>query len=554
MLHVQPKIGSLIFIAVLITLWILSILLVNPVGDFPLNDDWYYGKTVWTLVKDGEIKFTGWNSMTLISHVLYGSLFSILLGNSFTILRMSTLLLGLAGILGTYMLLREVKAAKSVAFIGSLIVMFNPIYYELSYTFMTDVTFYSFTVLSTLFFVRGIGRENKYDIIAGTLFACLATLTRQMGLVVPLSFGIAYVVRNGLRKKTLLTAVFPIVISLGSLISFENWLKATDRLPKNYSFGYDLINQYMSAGLIEIIQNVFTNVVTAFTYYGLFLSPLIIMIVPEEIRNWLKNKLYYRFIIYLVITAAFSTVLILNGRLMPLTGNILFDLGLGPNTLMDSYILGIRSFPKAPEHMWLVLTAAGVILGSFLMQKMFLLLVEFINSLKKGSLNRQWLSVFAISGITVYLTPFIITIFFDRWLISILPLLIIVIIEKSKNNESYFKKIYAYIGMFILIVYAIFSVGATHDYLSWNRARWEAIHFLEQQNFTHRDIDGGFEYNGFYGYDPDYKAKRGKSYWWVDNDFFIIAFSKIPGLKVIKTYSYRKWIPYGQEHIFVLMK
>ena len=303
---------------------------------------------------------------------------------------------------------------------------------------MTDVTFYSFTVLSTLFFVRGIGRENKYDIIAGTLFACLATLTRQMGLVVPLSFGIAYVVRNGLRKKTLLTAVFPIVISLGSLISFENWLKATDRLPKNYSFGYDLINQYMSAGLIEIIQNVFTNVVTAFTYYGLFLSPLIIMIVPEEIRNWLKNKLYYRFIIYLVITAAFSTVLILNGRLMPLTGNILFDLGLGPNTLMDSYILGIRSFPKAPEHMWLLLTAAGVILGSFLMQKMFLLLVEFINSLKKGSLNRQWLSVFAISGITVYLTPFIITIFFDRWLISILPLLIILIIEKSKNNESYF--------------------------------------------------------------------------------------------------------------------
>ena len=120
--HINPKINSAILIFILCVIWIISVLLVDPAGEFPLNDDWYYANTVWTLVEDGEIHFTGWNSMTLIAHILYGSIFSFLFGNSFTVLRISSLLLGLVGILGTYFLLRELKVAQIIAFIGSLIV------------------------------------------------------------------------------------------------------------------------------------------------------------------------------------------------------------------------------------------------------------------------------------------------------------------------------------------------------------------------------------------------------------------------------------------------
>ena len=52
----------------------------------------------------------------------------------------------------------------------------------------------------------------------------------------------------------------------------------------------------------------------------------------------------------------------------------------------------------------------------------------------------------------------------------------------------------------------ILTIGATHDYLSWNRVRWQALHNLMQEpQISPNDIDGGFEFNGWYLYDYKYK-------------------------------------------------
>ncbi len=83
--------------------------------------------------------------MPLLTHVLWGSLFCIPFGFSFTALRFSTLTLGLIGILGTYFLLREVKSDRYIAFMGAMLLASNPIYVALSNTFMTDVPFTAFT-------------------------------------------------------------------------------------------------------------------------------------------------------------------------------------------------------------------------------------------------------------------------------------------------------------------------------------------------------------------------------------------------------------------------
>ena len=48
---------------------------VNPVGDFPLNDDWAYGLNVKRWILDGHLSYTGWGSMTLLSHIAWGALF-----------------------------------------------------------------------------------------------------------------------------------------------------------------------------------------------------------------------------------------------------------------------------------------------------------------------------------------------------------------------------------------------------------------------------------------------------------------------------------------------
>ena len=80
-------------VALLAALWIGAVLVVNPAGNFPLNDDWAYGKAVRGMVEQGSFRPCPWGGMTLISQAVWGSLFCLPAGFSFTTLRFSTLCL-----------------------------------------------------------------------------------------------------------------------------------------------------------------------------------------------------------------------------------------------------------------------------------------------------------------------------------------------------------------------------------------------------------------------------------------------------------------------------
>ena len=168
----RPLPGYVPILAIII-IWAAAEVLVDPRGNFPLNDDWIFGGSVWTLVTHHKFSLFYLASMSLASQILWGALFSMLFGFSFNVLRMSTLVLGLTGILATYGLLKEMRASAWMAFMGAMVVAFNPLYMELSNTFMTDVPFFGFAMLSTYLYVRALRRKSRADVIGATLAASL---------------------------------------------------------------------------------------------------------------------------------------------------------------------------------------------------------------------------------------------------------------------------------------------------------------------------------------------------------------------------------------------
>ena len=85
-------------IIILIATWMIAILLVNPMGDFPLNDDWQYAFPVQQLVEDGILEMKGYFSPNIILQVGWGTLWCLMGGLfSFTFLRFSTLALVVLG-------------------------------------------------------------------------------------------------------------------------------------------------------------------------------------------------------------------------------------------------------------------------------------------------------------------------------------------------------------------------------------------------------------------------------------------------------------------------
>jgi len=112
-------VGDLGSILLLTIGWVGMAIQVNPQGEFSLNDDWAYALPVKALTEQDSIRFTFWQSMTLIGQVLWGALFCLPGGFSFLALRLSVLTAGLAGVMGLYGLCRHIGSCTAPATLGS---------------------------------------------------------------------------------------------------------------------------------------------------------------------------------------------------------------------------------------------------------------------------------------------------------------------------------------------------------------------------------------------------------------------------------------------------
>src|SRR5262249_21213460 len=122
--------------------WLTMMALTNPVGDFPLNDDWAYAASVRQLLQTGRLIIPDWSSPNLISQTLWGAIFGAIFGPSYTSLRFSTLVLGLSALITVYRLIKELGSSSLFAIMVPMTIAANPIFFASSNTFMTDVPFF----------------------------------------------------------------------------------------------------------------------------------------------------------------------------------------------------------------------------------------------------------------------------------------------------------------------------------------------------------------------------------------------------------------------------
>ena len=187
--------------------WGLIAIVVNPIGEFPLNDDWSYVLSTKLFAEKGMIDFCDWIAVPLIAQVFYGAVWVKIFGFSFTVLRLSTIALGGLGVIGTYRLLKEHCTQDLYVIIGTLLVAFNPIYFSLSYTFMTDVPFFVCSIWSIRYFLIYLKKKQTSAFYIAVLIALLATLIRQSGLAIFISFAITYLMDSKILGRMSPTAL-----------------------------------------------------------------------------------------------------------------------------------------------------------------------------------------------------------------------------------------------------------------------------------------------------------------------------------------------------------
>ena len=188
---------------------------------------------------------------------------------------------------------------------------FNPIYYALSVTFMTDVPFTALMLVAAFFFARNLQSGSDIDLLCGLALALAATLCRQLGLAVPLAFAACLLWQRGLAVRWILRALVPVAVCLGALLGFQLWLRSTGRLPVLYS----LQNGTFFSALCsprQLVPGLAKHIGTALLYLGWFSLPLLVLVLPS-VRNSARTRRAFR----IAIVTGCAFVLVLGGRPCP---------------------------------------------------------------------------------------------------------------------------------------------------------------------------------------------------------------------------------------------
>jgi hypothetical protein len=536
----------------LVFLYLSAVVVVNPAGNFPLNDDWSWAAAARNLALGHDWRPTGWTGMPLITHSLWAAPFCILTDCSYEALRASTLVAGLLLLISSYYLFASVTKSTFAASLAAATVAFNPVIFELSYTFMTDTLFTALLVTSTFVFLKTFRSNSPYLFALACVLAVASTLCRQVGLCVPVAYLVVNVFRPDERAQKIFRSLLPVVLCVLALVGFNYWMQQTGRLPALYYFeSARLINAFRHP--ISLIQTMSLNLVVTLLYLGLFCSPLLILRRTPDydgaspLLRWAPTAV-----------AAAAALVVVAGLwrqlgLMPVGANILLPVGLGPLTLRDTWVLHLNNVPPLPTYFWVAVTALSLF-GLFKLVELGGAFVVTIFDRDRKPTEVQTECYFAAACTVIYLSPFFVVELFDRYIAAIVPMVCLFILAFTQPARASSSATRVLAGATCTCI-ALFGVLGTHDYLSWNRARWQAIADLERLDHANSsNIDGGFEFNGSTSYDSNYQPTPGMSWWWVKDDTYQVTFGRVPGMSELRRYRYTTYLPPGTRFIHALRR
>ncbi len=530
------------------SLWLLMIVLVNPRGDFPLGDDWSYARSVSGLLETGQYRLHGWTAMTLLTQVLWGAGFSLLFGGfSFEILRASTLTLGLVAVVAVYGLFREAGARKLVAFVAAASLAVNPIFFSLSFTFMSDVPFAAFAALSLACYARALRLASPGMIVLGTALSVASVLVRQLGLVIPIAFCMAWLVRHRMRVRSLPRAVLPTLLSVLALVGHQRWLAAHGGVPARYVSLGARFEQAWSGGLEAATATTLWNIAGIAIYLGFFVLPVAVLAIPSA-----RKARWGLFAGWLIASAGLTGILAWQHRMLPFLGNILSRRGVGAFTLRGVLETGLgNQLEKLPSWMAVAATLASLVSAGVLAYFSLVFALRLVRRIRRG---RSCEAASRIALALAFSAPYVALIMtgwlFDRYILPLAVMAPLALAAPAARGAR--RPALLMISFALLLGLAGFSVAATHDYLAWNRARWAALGELASQGVPASVIDGGFEFNGSRLYREGYQEIPGKSWWWVQDDEYVIAFAPLPGYRVVNRHPWDRWLVRRQELIYTL--
>lgn len=508
--------------------WLVAILLVNPLGEFPSVDDWAYRYSVQALIERGEISFSDWTSTNLLSQIVWGALFALPFGPSYTALRVSTLVAALLGAFALYRLLRDAGRPISIALFAALLLLFNPLTFALSFTFMSDVPYLAVQTGAMLFILAGLRSGPNRSSAIGWTLALVAQLCRQVALAIPIAFGAASLARRGITLKNLAIAVLPIVVFILVQWLFQRWLAITDKTPVMFGMQVKSVWKNLTHSPLALPRALFDILRDIFFYLGLFLLPLTLPVTAAICQGLPRRTILLAAGVLSAAVLLISAASLHRGLLMPIWPHTWHQAGIGADS---SGLQPLWPFREA-------LTVLSVLGGA--------LLVWCLGFAAYGvrRADEAWIYIFAILGATALagILAFV-SQKFDRYLIPIIPWLVLAAaLAIPSGGGVRIPRWSVGLAAAVLCGSAIYVIVNEHNHMAEKRVWARALDDLLAEGIPRQTIDAGWVFNG-----PDlygrFGSKKGHK-WYKSKDYLISTWSE-PNFELRRSYPVARWPLWG---------
>jgi hypothetical protein len=535
-------------LGLLLLVQLVMTVIIQPSGNFPLNDDWAYSHSVEWLLSEGRIRLSDWIAPNLLPQTLLGASVSTFAGFSFENLKHLTQLIAILTSLAVFYWFRTGKLSPVESLFASLVVISMPSWAVLANSYMSDFYGMLFAVVGATMLLRSLKKPSTGLIISATAVVCVGMLQRQVLLVIPFAFMLAWFWEH--RRWTpriVFFGLLPLFATIVTELLYFEYLSSGPGVPEAQIISNDRLLPFLFQALLgegDRRQAMLFNLAAMIAYLGLFFVAWAAWWGAQASNR--KEWFYWT-----ALTLSVAAVTLFTSWLPPyLENNTIDAAGIGPFTVYDGLPRELVVQQRQAGFIW---PLAGLV-AAFGISAVLVLAYKSIKQLIRGRNHADAQMVFTMAVIAAYAVPFLITAFFDRYLLFILPFVLLLwsqVWPRAENQKTF--KLQKPLALTWVAFVLILSSIATHDYFAWNRARWDAISYAESIGASPETLDGGFEYNGYYRFEQQPRIRvRGKSFWWVKDDEYAVTFSEVAGYELLRSFPVNRYSNRTQPEILLL--
>jgi len=549
-------------LAGVIAFYLLTLLVVPVTANVTVLDDWVYIRQAHELAFHGNLHVPDDAAANAVFDIAWGALFARVFGSSLWVLRLSSITLTLIGGVAFYWLCRRLGADRTLSGLATGLVVFNPLIYVLSFTYMTDAHFAMLVVIATAAYVRGLGDDPaaaRWTWVASGV-AALAYLSRQQGLLVPLAVGAFLVLSRRLRfdaaglRLLLRVAAVPAVV----VVAHRIWLEVANGVPAAQEHFLTVVRE---AGVGETTLLVERLTFIEMMYVGLFALPLVAgmvlgvrrLVTRMPVAGWVAFGGWFTVIV--VGYTAFGR----DTRRMPYLLNWFTPLGLGSYDLIGN-VPGLLTFGM--RHRLTQASALGAVAVGFVVLRAMAdrttirrpeagLVVTMLFAVLLGALapSFQYRLIDASPSL-------------DRYLLPIFPLAIALVVWSTYRIPM--SRLIVGVGVVAALV---FSAMGTRDSLVFQRAVWDEARALTDEGIAETEIDAGAGWVGYHLHGREsatgLAVERPEDIpnpWWIydsegvalTDSTYVIATTPLEGYEVVRRVPFSSWLQTRETELLVL--